>query len=245
MKNLKNTQRNTGMFLAVLFLLIYLPDRANSQLIDVKPWSGTYPEMNGSYPLTFISFSGQIIPIPHVFVRVWPTHYYVDAVSVPVTDATEIAGGIKTGFLRLAEKLIERELMKGRQEKTGGIKLNTNLQKEITQTLFDARSDQLEDNCRLADGFIKLYDRIGMFREESDVSGVADLYEKEADALTMRFLLINLLKTDHGEKLKAFSEIQKEQNRLTGEADYTLHKIRFYSLLNAMGANSSYTFLTQ
>ncbi len=245
MKHIKSPIKILGILAAILFMIVAKPQKASSQLIDVKPWTGTYPDMEGSYPLTFVSFTGWLIPVPHVFVRTWPTHYYIEAVSMPVTDATEIAEETKTGFLRLAEKLIERSQMKKRHEETEGIKLNTGFQKEISQALFDARSDQLGDNYKLANGFIKLYEKIGQFDKETNVSKVKQVFEKEADELMTRFLMTNMLQTDHGDKLETFSEIHAEQSKLMGEVDYTFQKVRFFNSFGSPEANSSYNFLTE
>jgi hypothetical protein len=178
-------------------------------------------------------------------VQAWPTHYYVEAVSMPVTDATEIAEETKTGLLRIVEKMVERSQMKGRYQETGEIKINTESQKKIAQELFDSRSDQLEDNYQLSNGFIKLYSKIGQFDTESNTSGVKQIFEKEADELLMRFLMVNLLETSHGEKMEAFSGIHTEQNKLLGEIDYTYQKVRFYNRFDSKtSVSNSYTFLT-
>ena len=57
MKKIKTTtmkMRIIAIAIGLIFILASQP--AKSQLIDVKPWTGTYPDMEGSYPLTFISF---------------------------------------------------------------------------------------------------------------------------------------------------------------------------------------------
>ena len=131
MKKNKTTAIKMQIFAIAMILIFMLASQpAKSQLIDVKPWTGTYPDMEGTYPLTFISFTGWLIPVPHVFVQAWPTHYYVEAVSMPVTDATEIAEETKTGLLRIVEKMVERSQMKGRYQETGEIKINTEISKE-------------------------------------------------------------------------------------------------------------------
>lgn len=248
MKLNKITTRIITRIFAIAISLIFMlaSHSAKSQLIDVKPWTGTYPDMEGTYPLTFISFTGWLIPVPHVFVQAWPTHYYVEAISMPVTDATEIAEETKTGLLRIVEKMVERSQMKGRYLETGEIKINTENQKKIAQELFDSRSDQLEDNYQLSNGFIKLYSKIGQFDTEPNTSGVKQIFEKEADELLMRFLMVNLLETGHGEKMEAFSGIHIEQNKLLGEIDYTYQKVRFYKRFDSKtSVSNSYTFLTQ
>ena len=229
---------------SLLLLMILSVGAANAQAFAFKKWKGTYPEMNNSYPLAFISFRGFLPPIPHLFIRMYPTHYYWKVVSVPVTDANEIAGITKTGFLRIAAKLFERSQMKGRYKETGEIKLSTFLQKEIENKLFNSRSDQLSDIYQLADRFIRLYQNLGKLNQVKNSSAVKRVFEKEADDLLMRFMMVNFLKTGHGEKLDSFSDIYTTINKLEGEIDYTRNKMNFFNSYNEEVA-SSYVFLTK
>ena len=98
--------RNTGAVLLkvsiILIIIIGLNiSKTNGQVFEVKKWTGTYPDMNGSYPMAFIAFKGGIIGIPYYFIRSWPTHYYWNVLSVPVIDATEISGRPKQAWLKL------------------------------------------------------------------------------------------------------------------------------------------------
>jgi len=222
---------------------VLFPGTANSQIADIKKWTGIYPDMEESYPLTFIAFKGLLIPAPHVFVRTWPTHYYIEADAVPVTDATEIAGATVTGLLRIASKMLERQQMKGRHDETVQIKNNTGFQKQIEEKVFNSKTDQLGDMYSLAQHFIQLYGKVDKIGHLSNSAGVKKIFEEEADRQLMRFLMVNLLQTGHGEKLDAFSEINTSLNRLLGEVDYTWSKIRFFN--NNQDEITSYLFLTQ
>jgi hypothetical protein len=73
---------------------------------------------------------------------------------------------------------------------------------------------------------------------------VKQILQEEADDLLMRFLMINLFESDHGEKLEAFSKLRNALNKLTGETDYTFRKLYH---LNVFGEDSScsYAFLTR
>jgi hypothetical protein len=229
--------------LAIVFLTILLPGNAKSQVVAIKTWTGTYPEMNEKYPLTFIAFKGILPPIPHAFIRVWPSHYYYDVISIPVTDAPEIAGQVKTGLLRIAAKMLERSQMKGRHEETVLIKDNTDFQKQIEEQIFNAQTDQLEDLYQLAERFIQLYTKVDRLGDLQNSTGVKVLFEKESDQLLMRFLMVNLFQSEHGDKLHAFSEINTTLNKLLGEVDYTFRKIYFFS--NYKEVSTGYSFLTQ
>jgi hypothetical protein len=231
--------------IVVLILMAFTIGKVNGQLVDVKKWTGTYPDMEDSYPLSFIAFKGNLIPIPHLFIRTWPSHYYIELISLPVTDATEISGEIKTGFLRIAAKMLERHQMKGRYSETGEIKVNTELQKEIDQKLFDSASDELIDIYRLADGFVHLYKKLGQIGQLENTTEVKQIYRKEADELLLRFLMVNFLETNHGEKMEAFAEIRLAMNHLEGELDYTYGKIHFFNAAQENAMTGSYVFLTE
>ena len=228
----------------VLFLLL-AAGIANGQVVAIKKWKGTYPEMNDKYPITFIAFKGFLPPTAHVFLRIWPTHYYWDISSAPTTDEAEIEGGAKNGLMRIALKLFEKRQMIGRYTETGGIKTNMDLQKEIDQKLFDSRSDYLEDNYKLAEDFVRLYTKLNQLGKIKNTSGVRKIFEQEADELLIRFLMVNLLQTGHGEKMDAFSEIHISINKLYGEIDYCYGKVRFFNSYEQTVETQSYAFLSQ
>lgn len=234
----------TISLLLLLFFLLHSAGIANAQAVAIKKWSGRYPRMNDSYPLAFISFKGWLPPVPHLFVRVPPTHYYWKIKSIPSTDSGEITGKTKTGLLRIISKLMERSQFKGRFKETGMIKLMSESQKQIDQKLFDSRKDKLDDIYGLTATFLDLYENLDNLNHIEHGSKVKKLFKKEANELLEQFLMINLLETDHGEKFKAFTEMQGSLIQLTGEVDYTLNKIRFF---NAYGKynTSHYAFLTQ
>ena len=226
---------------AILCILTIQP--AKSQLIAVKPWKGRYPEMGGNYPLFFVAIKDLT---PHAFVKVWPTHYYWDLISVPATDAPEISGGTATGLKRIVSKTFERAQVKGRHKETVGIKAYTNAQTEIAKELFAARFDQLDDHYGLAKGFVNLFDKIEQLEAGEGTLAIQQIFEAEAESLLMRFVMANLLETGHGSKMAALSEIHREQNKLLGEIDYTVQKVRFFMQLSPPeNAGSSYVFLAR
>ena len=231
------------LLLLSVFLLIAATKESKAQLIEIKSWHGYYPEMEGTYPLSFIAFTGWLIPKPHVFVRTWPTHYYVEVGALPVTDGGEIEGELKTGLLRIVAKAIERSQMKGRQERTEGIKFNTDDTQQISDKLFSARSDELSDIYKLAARFIKLYQKVSKLGSLKNSAKIHSIYEKEADQLLMQFLMVNLFQADHGSKLDAFTRISQELWNLLGELDYTHGKLLFFYSNNSQPL--SYSFLSK
>lgn len=232
----------------ILFILIFplaalLPgNELKAQIFDIKPWSGTYPDMQGTYPLSFIAFKGWLIPIPHVFIRTWPTHYYVEVVALPVYDTEGYAGLLKVNLLKLAERLFEKSQMKGRHEETEQIKNNTEIQRDIEKKIFDANSDQLPDVYSIASGFIRLYVSIANMDKLDNCKWLRQTYQKEADELLTRFISVNLFITDHGKKLEAFDEIRYELNKQIGETDYTYRKVLHLQAFNN-NVPQSYAFL--
>lgn len=235
-------KRFAQLLLGIL-LIIGSAKNSKAQLIEVKPWHGTYPEMEGTYPLTFVSFTGWLFPVPHFFIRTWPTHYYVEVGALPVTDAEGIAGDLATGLLRLLQKAIERSQMKGRADETGQIKVNTDLSQQISDKLFDARSDELSDIYNLAAQFIRLYQKVSKLGTLDNAALIHSIYEKEADQMLMQFLMVNLLQSDHGSKLEAFATLSEELSKLLGELDYTHGKLHYFNSYTSQP--TSYSFLTQ
>lgn len=242
---LKPKVMKTTYWVLLLLLLVLLGERkSHAQLLNVKPWHGYYPEMNGTYPLSFVAFKGWLIPTPHFFVRSWPTHYYVELGALPVSDAGGYADMLRINFLKLVSRLIEKGQMKGRYQETARIKDYTQEQKEIEKLLFDARSDQLPDVYDLAGAFIRLYQSINRLDKLEDCHWMKQLLEKDADGLLVRFISVNLLQTDHGQKLEAFSEIRHELSRQTGDADYAYRKVHYYQAY-AQSGQRSYAFMIQ
>ena len=162
--------------------------KTNAQLLDIKPWKGTYPEMDEQYPLSFISFKGGfLIPTPHYFIRLYPTHYYLKVGALPVSDAAGYSGIAKAGFLRIAERLIERNQMKQRHEETDRIKLNTELSKQIEQKLFNSRKESLSDIYKLTEKFVSLYKKLDRLSSLENGGKVKNILHNDADQLVLRF----------------------------------------------------------
>ena len=236
--------RKYFLILISALVLLFAGEKLEAQIIAIKSWDGTYPEMNGKYPLTFIAFKGNIIPIPHEFIRLWPTHYYYEVVSMPTYDLKDYASELKVSFLRIAAKLLEKSQMKKRQEETQQIKNNTEIQRDVEKKIFDSNSDQLPDVYSIASGFIRLYTSIDNMDKLDNCKWLRQTFQKEADELLTRFIAVNLFLTDHGKKLEAFEEIKQELNKQIGEADYTYRKVRYYQAFNA-NVPQSYAFLKE
>ena len=163
---------------------------------------------------------------------------------MPVTDSENLTGSIKTGFLRIAEKILERTQMQQRADETAQIKSNNLQQRDIGLKLFNSRDDYLPDVYGIADQFIRLYQSINDLEKQVNTGAIANIIRREADELVIRFLMVNLLQTDHGKKLEAFSEIRGELTRQTGETDYVNRKVYHFNFYSENAANG-YAFLTR
>ena len=224
--------------------LVLVEKDLKAQVFDIKSWHGTYPEMNGSYPLSFVAFKGFLILIPHVFIRSWPTHYYVEAGALPAYDTEGYLGMLKVNFLKIAERLIEKSQMEKREEETEQIKGNTESRRDIEKKIFDAESDQLPDVYNIASGFVRLHLSINMLDKLDNCHWLKKIYQNQADELLTRFVAVNLFQTDHGKKLEAFDEIKKELDHQIGGTDYTYRKVHHYRFYSG-NISQSYSFLKE
>ncbi len=233
------------LFILLLSLAALLPGtQLKAQVFDIKSWNGTYPEMNGSYPLSFVAFKGWLIPVPHVFIRTWPTHYYIEVDALPVSDGTTYSDLLRINLMKIIERLIEKSQMEKRKEETEQIKSNTLSQRYIEKKIFDAESDQLPDVYNIASGFVRLYLSIERMDKLENCHWLKQTYQKEADQLLSRFVSVNLFQTDHGKKLEAFDEIKKELDHQIGETDYCYLKVHHYQFY-ANNVSQSYNFLKE
>lgn len=230
--------------LLVLFFLLGSVVLASGQAVAIKKWKGRYPQMKNKYPATFIAFKGWLPPVPHLFVKTPFTHYYWKVKSVPATDGNEIKGKIKTGFQRIAMKMMERSQFKGRYKETAMIQIMNGLQKQIDQKLFDSRSEHLEDIYELSDSFVYLYQKLDQFNHLEKGSEMKKLLQKEVNALLEDFLLVNFLDTKQGEKFQAFSDLKTSLTQLSGEIDYSYDKLKYFNSFQQKQV-TSYAFLTQ
>jgi hypothetical protein len=183
-----------------------------------------------------------LIPVPHVFIRTWPTHYYVEVGALPVSDSKGYTDLLRINLMKIIERLIEKGQMKDRHAETTGIRDNTKTQYEIEKKIFDAESDQLPDVYSIASGFVRLYISINRLDKLDNCSWLKQTCQREADELLTRFVSVNLFQTDHGKKLDAFSEIKTELDRQIGDIDYTYRKVHHYQFFGN-NVSQSYAFL--
>lgn len=237
MKMLNHNKRLLKCLAIFIALFAFNIKTAKSQFFEVKDWNGLYPEMNNSYPLIFMTRPG-----PTFFLRTWPTHYYIRLGAMPVYDALTYVGENKDGLLRIAARVLEKQQMKGRHSRTEGIKENSKLQKEIAKKLFDARSDHMDDIYLLGSRFLKLYQKIDDVGLLYNGSKVKQILQKEADDLMLQFLMVNLFKSSHGEKIDVFTRLDTDLDKLIGEVDYTYNKLHFFN--NFTEEPLSYSVLT-
>jgi len=231
------------LFLILLFFLgLFIS--ANAQSITIKKWKGRYPRMNNHYPDAFICFKGWLPPVPHLFIKTPATHYYWKVKSGLVTDSKEISGKLKTGVLRLLAKTLEKSQFKGRYKEVNQTKAMNEIQTGISNLIYKAKKDELADLYNIAATLYNLYHDLDDFKDLEQGSRVIKILKKEADQLLSRFLMINFLETDHGEKFKAFTALQKSLTHLKGEVDYTYNKM-FYFQSFGESTHRNLAFLSQ
>ncbi|MDQ2178571.1 hypothetical protein [Marinifilum sp. D714] len=231
------------LFLLFLFFLGFVIS-ADAQSIAIKKWKGRYPRMNNDYPAAFICFKGWLPPVPHLFIKTPGTHYYWKVKSGLVTDSKEISGKLKTGALRLLAKTLEKSQFEGRYKETNQTKGMNEMQNSISNLIYNAQKDELADLYNTAASLYTLYHELDNFKALKEGNRIRKILKKEADQLLSRFLMINLLETDHGEKFRAFSELQKSLTHLKGEVDYTYNKL-FYFQSFGDATNRNLAFLSQ
>jgi len=226
----------------LLLIMCCLIISADGQVI--KRWKGRYPQMNNNYPVAFIAFKGWLPPIPHFFVRLLPTHYYYQLTSIPALDAKELTGKTKTSLMRIVARMLEKGQIKDRFKHIDAIQEMTDTSLQIEERLFNAQSDQLSDIYAISVQLVAINDQLNGLRYHKGGQDVKDCFEKELDDLLHQFLMVNLLQSDHGSKLEAFSEIQTSVRELSGEVNYAISKLRYFNTYGYAPA-SNYAFLTR
>jgi tetratricopeptide (TPR) repeat protein len=184
--------------------------------------------MNNDYPLAFVSWKGWLPPVPHFFVRIYPSHYYYYLNSLPVYDTKSYLDmGLKDG-LKLVFKNIDRNALRRSMEAITGIKLNKAAQEAIEHFLRQSRLSNLGDVYQTSDLFYRAIQALNQLRQLNVTNEICQAFENDIRNYLEELILINRLDADQGDKLKAMAEINRAVQKLTGTIYYTSHKIRSY-----------------
>ena len=212
--------------LSILFLLMS-PGIAQTPFA-IKKWKGRYPSMKNDYPLTFVCFKGWLPPVPHFFVRLYPSHYYYYLNSIPVSDASVYTDVTIKHVLKTVFKNIDKNALKESMEQVSGIKLNQVDQHDIESFLQDSRGVVLEDVFHVGASFSKArvaLDRMGAKYLNTDV---IKTYERELNRLMESYVMLNLMDAEQGDKVREMQEIRISLKKLTGSIHYCSQKMDYH-----------------
>ncbi|MBS2101164.1 hypothetical protein [Carboxylicivirga linearis] len=217
----------------LLILLVFSGVQIEAQdAFAVKKWSGRYPTMNNDYPFTFLCWKGWLPPVPHFFVRLYPSHYYYYLNSVPVYDVKSYTEEVIYQGLKLVLKELDRSTLEKTLNKVEGIQLNQIGQEAIESFLRDSRLKEIPD----------LYANQGAFLNsqvslETNVDLPAELTEifiSEIQRTQEDYSMINKMDCLQEDKIKADAEINKALGELNGTILYTIQKVKYWQYYSQM-----------
>jgi hypothetical protein len=194
----------------------------------IKKWKGRYPRMNNDYPLAFVSWKGWLPPVPHFFIRIYPSHYYYYLNSLPVYDAKSyLETGLYDG-LKLVLKNIDRNALRQSMEAVSGIQLNQEARQAIEDFLRQSRLSPLRDIYQTSDHFYQAIQALNQLMQQGVPNEINRQFENDIRHYLEELILINQLDAKQGDKLNAMAKLNQAVRQLTGTIHYTSHKIRSY-----------------
>ena len=214
-----------------IILLTFISSQAQSAFA-VKKWKGRYPRMNNDYPLSFVCWKGWLPPVPHFFVRIYPTHYYYYLNSLPVYDTKSYVNmGLYDG-LKMVLKNIDKNALQNSLEEISGIKLNQTQHEGIEDFLRQSRLTELPDIYNISLNFYEALQALNLLKAQNIPNGISQTFEEDIRRYLDELLMINQLDAKQGDKLKAMTALNQEVRQLTGIIHYTAHKVYSYQQLN-------------
>ena len=214
-----------------IILLTFISSQAQSAFA-VKKWKGPYPRMNSDYPLSFVCWKGWLPPVPHFFVRIYPTHYYYYLNSLPVYDTKSYVNmGLYDG-LKMVLKNIDKNALQNSLEEISGIKLNQTQHEGIEDFLRQSRLTELPDIYNISLNFYEALQALNLLKAQNIPNGISQTFEEDIRRYLDELLMINQLDAKQGDKLKAMTALNQEVRQLTGIIHYTAHKVNSYQQLN-------------
>lgn len=217
------------IMLTILLSLVWMAEAQKP--FAIKKWKGRYPRMKNDYPFTFVCFKGWLPPIPHLFIRLYPSHYYYYIGALPVSDAIGYKDLMIKHTIRNVFKNIDKKALKKSMEQVGGIHFNQAGQESIEAFLRESRLVVLEDIYDVNQDFIRAREALDSIREFKEWGDVTSLFERELNQHMESFLMISLMDAKQGDKLSAMKEIKTALKELTGTIHYSAQKIGFYQTM--------------
>ena len=208
----------------------------------VKKWKDRYPKMKNDYPLTFVSFKGWLPPVPHFFVRIYPSHYYYYLYSYPTYDTKGYLDMALDGTLKTIFKNIDKKALKKSMEAVSGVKINQSEREEIGRFLRESRLTVLHDVYDVTGSFMRAGYALERLKGTGANKRIVHLFERELNGHLESFLMVNLMDAQQGDKIQAMAEIKAQLKSLAGVIDYSAQKIDYHQKWSGK-APSNLTFL--
>lgn len=240
-----NKIRKRMVWILIALTLVALVEVKAQTPFEIKSWRGQYPKMNNSYPLTFLAFKGWLPPVPHYFVRIYPTHYYFHIPSVPSYDLKTYWELIKNGTLRTVFKGIDKNAL---EKSMYSVAFTRNIQDEIlniSNTIYGARKAFIPDLYELADVLNQLDHSIQILSNSDCPSAILNKYKKLQLDMLSEIQMINAMNVEQGKKIKLMEHLKSEFQALSGECDYISNKLEYYQKRNELQTFSGLQFLGQ
>ncbi|MBS2210710.1 hypothetical protein KEM09_04815 [Carboxylicivirga mesophila] len=217
--------RNKVLPLLIVFLLISSAAMGQGAFA-IKKWKGRYPRMNNDYPLAFVSWKGWLPPVPHFFVRLYPSHYYYYLTSLPVIDAKSYLDMGLYGGLKMVLKNIDKDALYQSLQAIEGTQLNQMAHEEIAAFMRQSRLVSMPDIYQTSLCFDKAIQALHDLKQQDAPSAIHAGFEQDIRHYLEELLMINQLDARQGDKLQAMAELNRNVQQLTGTIHYTTHKIR-------------------
>ncbi|MBK3518258.1 hypothetical protein JIV24_13015 [Carboxylicivirga sp. N1Y132] len=219
------------IFIMLLSLLTIEASQAQSAFA-VKKWKGRYPRMNNDYPFTFVSWKGWLPPVPHFFVRLYPSHYYYYVNSLPVVDSKSYVNMTFQSVLKLVLKNIDKKALLTNMQEISGIQNNQWQHEAIESFLRDSRLRSLLDIYNTPQSLQNCMTALADLNTEEVPKDIIQQLEWSMEQQVETYLMINKLDAEQGEKLKALGQVNHEIKQLTGTIRYTAQKIEYFQKWN-------------
>lgn len=198
----------------------------------IKKWSGRYPRMNNDYPLAFVSWKGWLPPVPHFFVRLYPSHYYYYLNGIPAYDVKSYVDmGLYNG-LKLVLKNIDEAALKASMEAISDIQQNQLAHENIEDYLRQSRLTPLTDVYQTSKLFAQVIQALEQLKQQNGPTAIHEGFERDIRYYLEELLLIKQLDASQGDKLKAMSDLNQGVRQLIGTIHYTQSKLRSYRQQN-------------
>lgn len=200
----------------------------------VKKWSGRYPTMNNDYPLAFVCWKGWLPPVPHFFIRIYPTHYYYYLYSLPVYDVKSYLDMGLYGGLKLVLKELDQSTLSKTLDEVSGIQLNQLDREEIGSFLRESRLEALPDIFGNNEALFEAGESLNLLSDASMPSWLHRVFEEEIRIKEEALEMLNQMDCSQGDKLKAEENLNRELQALNGTILYVSQKVGYWQHYSRM-----------